>query len=337
MQDTVLVTGAAGFIGMHLSEKLLAQGRTVVGIDILNDYYDVQLKYARLNRLQQHPNFHFEKLDIADYEGLTKLFAKYKFSRVANLAAQAGVRYSLTNPFAYTHSNLVGMSAILEACRQHQVEHLVYASSSSVYGGNKNIPFGEEQSVDHPVSLYAASKKANELMAHSYAHLFGLPSTGLRFFSVYGPWGRPDMASWLFTDAILRGKPLQVFAGGELSRDFTFIDDIVGGVVRLIDHIAAPNPAFDPMNPDPASSLAPHAVYNIGNNQPNTVNELIATLEELCGKKAIREDHPMQPGDVERTYANTDRLHAAVGFKPNTPLRDGMKAFVDWYRGYTGL
>ena len=334
MNITYLVTGAAGFIGMHTSLRLLARGDQVVGVDNLNDYYDVTLKEARLARLTSHPDFTFHKLDVADRQGMADLFAREKPQRVIHLAAQAGVRYSLTNPHAYIDANVQGFTNILEACRHNGIEHLAYASSSSVYGGNTKLPFSEHDNIDHPVSLYAATKKANELMAHTYSHLFRLPTTGLRFFTVYGPWGRPDMALFLFTKAILKGKPIDVFNHGKMVRDFTYIDDIVEGVIRVIDKPAEPNPQFDPANPDPATSNAPYRVFNIGNNQPTQLMEYISALETALGKTAKKNYLPMQPGDVPATAANTDELDTWVGFKPNTAVPQGVARFVDWYSNY---
>ena len=330
----ILLTGAAGFIGMHTSLRLLARGDTVVGVDNLNDYYDVNLKEARLARLSSHANFHFHKLDVANRDGMAALFAAEKPERVIHLAAQAGVRYSLTNPHAYIDSNIVGFTNILEGCRHNAVQHLAYASSSSVYGGNTAMPFSEHHNIDHPISLYAASKKANELMAHTYSHLYQLPCTGLRFFTVYGPWGRPDMALFLFTKAILAGDPIDIFNHGNMVRDFTFVDDIVEGLIRVLDKPATPNPAFNPANPDPATSSAPYRVFNIGNNQPTPLMDYIAALESALGITAIKNYLPMQPGDVPATSANTDELDAWVGFKPDTAVKDGVARFVDWYRGY---
>ena len=330
----ILLTGAAGFIGMHTSLRLLARGDTVVGVDNLNDYYDVNLKEARLARLSSHANFHFHKLDVANRDGIAALFAAEKPERVIHLAAQAGVRYSLTNPHAYIDSNIVGFTNILEGCRHNAVQHLAYASSSSVYGGNTAMPFSEHHNIDHPISLYAASKKANELMAHTYSHLYQLPCTGLRFFTVYGPWGRPDMALFLFTKAILAGEPIDIFNHGNMVRDFTFVDDIVEGVIRVLDKPATPNPAFNPANPDPATSSAPYRVFNIGNNQPTPLMDYIAALESALGVTAKKNYLPMQPGDVPATSANTDELDAWVGFKPDTAVKDGVARFVDWYRGY---
>ena len=330
----VLITGAAGFIGSHLAQQLLSRGDTVVGLDNLNDYYSVELKKARLARLEGQPGFTFAHLDLADRAGMEALFAAHRFDRVENLAAQAGVRYSLTNPHAYVESNLVGITNILEGCRHHEVRHLVYASSSSVYGANTSMPFGVHDNVDHPLSLYAASKKANELMAHTYSHLYGLPTTGLRFFTVYGPWGRPDMALFLFTKAILEGKPIDVFNHGRMRRDFTYVDDIVEGVVRVMDRVAEPNREWSGDAPDPGTSRAPYRLYNIGNNQPVELMHMIATLEECLGITAEKNMLPMQPGDVPRTYADVDDLVRDVGFKPATPIEVGVRRFVDWYRSY---
>ena len=331
---TILVTGAAGFIGYHVAERLLARGDRVVGLDNLNTYYDVSLKEARLARLASRPGFGFARLDLADRAGVTTLFAGERPQRVVHLAAQAGVRYSLENPHAYVDSNLAGFVNILEGCRHHGVEHLVYASSSSVYGGNVTMPFSEHDNIDHPVSLYAATKKANELMAHTYSHLFRLPTTGLRFFTVYGPWGRPDMALFLFTKAILDGRPIDVFNHGNMVRDFTYIDDIVEGVVRVLDRPAEANPAFDPAHPDPATSNAPYRVFNIGNSQPTPLADYIGALEATLGLEARRNYLPMQPGDVPATSANTEELDAWVGFKPATPVREGVRRFVEWYRKF---
>ncbi len=332
----ILVTGAAGFIGMHTCQVLLARGDEVVGLDNLNDYYDPSLKEARLARLTPHKGFRFVKLDVADRPGLERLFAE-RFDRVIHLAAQAGVRYSLQNPHAYVESNLVGFMNILEGCRHNNVQHLVYASSSSVYGGNTLMPFSEHHSVDHPVSIYAATKKANELMAHTYSHLYGLPTTGLRFFTVYGPWGRPDMALFLFTKAILEGRPIDVFNHGKMKRDFTYIDDIVEGVVRTLDHTAAPDPAFNPLEPDPARSNAPYRVFNIGNHDPMPLMDFIEAIEDALGKKAEKNFLPLQDGDVPATYAETAELNAWTGFKPGTSVREGVGRFVEWYRGYYGV
>ena len=333
-QRTWLITGAAGFIGMHISLHLLTRGDRVVGLDNMNDYYDVSLKRARLSILQAHSNFDFHELDVGDRNGLSALFSQVKPERVIHLAAQAGVRYSITNPQAYIHSNIQGFVNILEGCRHNAVRHLVYASSSSVYGGNAAMPFNEHSNVDHPVSLYAATKKANELMAHTYSHLFGLPTTGLRFFTVYGPWGRPDMALFLFTKAILAGRPIDIFNHGKMVRDFTYIDDIVKGTVLVADKLATPNPAFDPAKPDPANSTAPFRVFNIGNSIPTPLLDYIKALESALGLAAKKNYLPMQPGDVPLTFANTDELFAWVGFKPNTPVEHGVSRFVEWYRSY---
>jgi len=330
----VLITGAAGFIGMHLSRRLLERGDEVVGIDNLNDYYDVQLKRDRLDQLKDFDKFTFYKMDMADRDAMAKLFKEQKFNRVMNLAAQAGVRYSLENPLAYVDSNLVGFANILEGCRHNKVEHLVYASSSSVYGSNTDMPFSVHDNVDHPVSLYAATKKSGELMAHTYSHLYDLPTTGLRFFTVYGPWGRPDMSPSLFAGAILRNEAINVFNEGKMQRDFTYIDDIVEGVVRVIDKVAEPNDNYDKSSPDPATSYAPYRVYNIGNNEPVELMEFIKTIEDAVGKKAQKSMMGMQDGDVVATYANIDALVDAVGFKPATPLKTGIEKFVTWYKSY---
>ncbi len=333
----VLVTGAAGFIGYHLGEALLARGDEVVGLDNLNDYYDPTLKEARLARLRRHEGFAFERADLEDAAAVEAIFARHRPERVVNLAAQAGVRYSLQNPRAYVDSNVVGFVNVLEGCRHHEVEHLVYASSSSVYGGNTKLPFSVSDNVDHPLSLYAATKKANELMAHTYSHLYGLPTTGLRFFTVYGPWGRPDMALFLFTKAILAGRPINVFNHGKMRRDFTYIDDIVEGVVRTLDQVATPSPSWSSDAPDPASSNAPYRLYNIGNNQPVELMDMIATLERCLGKTADKNMMDMQPGDVPATYADIDALVEAVGFRPATPIDVGIDRFVRWYRDYYGV
>jgi len=332
----ILVTGAAGFIGMHLSKRLLERGDEVVGIDNLNDYYDVQLKRDRLKQLEDFDKFTFIKMDMADRDAMAALFKDQQFNRVMNLAAQAGVRYSLENPLAYVDSNLVGFANILEGCRHNKVEHLVYASSSSVYGSNTDMPFSVHDNVDHPVSLYAATKKSGELMAHTYSHLYDLPTTGLRFFTVYGPWGRPDMSPSLFAGAILRGEAINVFNEGKMQRDFTYIDDIVEGVIRVIDKVAEPNENYDKSSPDPATSYAPYRVYNIGNNEPVELMEFIETIENAVGKKAEKNMMGMQDGDVVATYADIDALVDAVGFKPATPLKDGIQKFVDWYKSYHG-
>ena len=332
----VLVTGAAGFIGMHCIERLLARGDQVVGIDNLNDYYDVTLKESRLARIADHAAFRFHRVSIEDKEAMAGIFAEEKPDRVIHLAAQAGVRYSLEKPHAYIDANLQGFMNILEGCRHNDVAHLAYASSSSVYGGNAQMPFSEHHSVDHPVSLYAATKKANELMAHTYSHLYGLPTTGLRFFTVYGPWGRPDMALFLFTDAIRNGRPIDVFNQGAMVRDFTYIDDIVEGVIRVLDKTATPDPDFDPMNPDPGTSTAPFRVFNIGNGNPTPLMDYIGALEEALGMTAEKNMMPMQPGDVPATSADTTELRDWVGFAPNTDVRDGVQRFVNWYIGYYG-
>ena len=330
----ILVTGAAGFIGFHLSRRLLARGDEVLGVDNLNPYYDVRLKEARVAQLAALPGFELARIDIADRKALDKVFTEFKPEVVVNLAAQAGVRYSLENPAAYIDANLVGFGNILEASRHGKVKHLVFASSSSVYGANTDMPFSVHDNVDHPLSLYAASKKANELMAHSYSYLFGLPTTGLRFFTVYGPWGRPDMALFLFTKAILAGKPIDVFNRGDMQRDFTYIDDIIEGVVRVIDKPAVPNPEWTGDKPDPATSKAPYKLYNIGNNSPVALREMISILESALGKKAELNLLPMQPGDVPATCADVDDLQRDVGFKPATPLATGIGRFVEWYREY---
>jgi UDP-glucuronate 4-epimerase len=333
----ILVTGAAGFIGFHLARALLQQGRAVIGLDNLNDYYDVNLKQARLDQLQAVPGFHFLRMDLADAAGIDRLFAENRFEIVMNLAAQAGVRYSVVNPQAYVRSNIEGFVNVIEACRHHEVRHLVYASSSSVYGAVTKMPFSVHQNVDHPVSVYAATKKANELLAHSYSHLFGLPTTGVRFFTVYGPWGRPDMALFLFTRAILAGEPIQVFNRGEMERDFTYIDDIVEGLVRLTDRIPQPNPGWSGERPDPGSSLAPYRLYNIGNHTPVKLMRLIRVLEECLGRKVKMQLLPMQPGDVPATYADVDELAREIGFSPHTPIEVGVERFVRWYREFYGV
>lgn len=330
----ILVTGAAGFIGMHTAQRLLERGDEVVGVDNLNDYYEVSLKEARLARLAAYPNFRFVRLDIADSQGMQELFAAEGFQRVVHLAAQAGVRYSLANPHAYAQSNLVGFVNVLEGCRHAKVEHLVYASSSSVYGGNRKMPFSEHDAVDHPVSLYAATKKSNELMAHTYSHLFGLPTTGLRFFTVYGPWGRPDMALFLFTRAILEGRPIDVFNHGKMQRDFTYIDDIVEGVVRVLDQPARASESFDGLAPDPACSNVPYRLFNIGNDQPVDLLAFIEALEGALGQVANKRFLPLQDGDVPATWADTALLGQAVGFAPKTSVQDGVGQFVRWYRDY---
>ena len=337
MARTVFVTGAAGFIGAALSQRLLQQGDRVVGLDNLNDYYDPSLKQARLRQIEAVApagSWRFERLALEDGDTLMNLFAEEKPSVVVNLAAQAGVRYSLENPAAYIQSNLVGFGHLLEGCRHYGTENLVYASSSSVYGGNRNLPFNEQQPVNHPVSLYAASKKANELMAHTYSHLYGLPATGLRFFTVYGPWGRPDMAPMLFARAILAGEPIKVFNHGKMQRDFTYIDDIVEGVLRCCDKPAIANAAFDPLNPDPATAAAPHRVFNIGNSKPTELLRFIAVMEEALGREAIKDFQPIQPGDVMETAADTQALENWVNFKPSTSIEEGISHFAKWYREF---
>jgi UDP-glucuronate 4-epimerase len=330
----VLITGSAGFIGMHTALKLLARGDEVIGVDNLNDYYEVSLKMARLARLQGNPRFSFHQVDIADRSAIAAVFSQTRPDRVINLAAQAGVRYSLTNPHAYIDANIQGFINILEGCRHHEVQHLVYASSSSVYGGNTKLPFSEHHNIDHPVSLYAATKKANELMAHTYSHLFNLPTTGLRFFTVYGPWGRPDMALFLFTKAILNNEPIDVFNNGDMTRDFTFVDDIVEGVVRLLDRTAEPDPNFNSDEPDPATSNAPYRVFNIGNNQPTRLMDYIAAIEKSLGTVAKKNFLPMQAGDVKSTAADTTSLEEWVKFRPNTPVEQGVSRFINWYLEY---
>ena len=330
----ILVTGAAGFIGSALSKRLLKQGDKVVGLDNLNDYYDVNLKLSRLKQITMQENFKPVRLDLADRDGIARLFKEEKFDAVVNLAAQAGVRYSLINPHAYVDTNLVGFVNILEGCRHNNIKHLVFASSSSVYGANTKMPFSVHHNVDHPVSLYAATKKANELMAHTYASLYKLPSTGLRFFTVYGPWGRPDMALFLFTTAIIEGKPIDVFNYGKMQRDFTYIDDIVEGVVRVIDRIPGPNPEWSGNSPDPSTSHAPYKLYNIGNNNPVELMQFIEVLEDCLGKKAEKNLLPIQAGDVPATYADVDDLIKDVGFKPSTSIEEGIKKFVAWYKEY---
>lgn len=334
MKETVLVTGSAGFIGFHLSQLLMKQGHRVIGIDNLNDYYDVNLKYGRLEILEKEEDFTFYKIDLKDKEEIDNLFEKYKFDYVINLAAQAGVRYSLINPYAYVDSNLIGFVNILEACRHYPVKHLLYASSSSVYGGNKVAPFSTEHQVDHPVSLYAATKKSNELMAHTYSHLYKIPTTGLRFFTVYGPWGRPDMAYFSFTQDILSGKPIKVFNYGKMERDFTYIDDIVEGITRLLPLAPKSNPEWDETKDKLSESFAPYKVYNIGNNQPVQLEIFISVLEDKLGQKAEKNYMEMQPGDVVRTYADTTDLEQAINFKPKTSIEEGLGKYVDWYREF---
>lgn len=333
-KKVILVTGSAGFIGFHLSYRLLSEGCRVIGLDNINDYYDPKLKKDRLKILEPFPNFAFHRIDLQDRSRMEDLFANHSFDTVVHLAAQAGVRYSLENPYAYIESNITGFTTVLEGCRATGANHLVFASSSSVYGANAAMPFSVHHCVDHPVSLYAATKKANELMAHTYAHLYGLPCTGLRFFTVYGPWGRPDMALFLFTKAILAGQPIKVFNFGKMRRDFTYIDDIVEGIVRVMAVPARPNPLWKKENPDPGSSNAPYRIYNIGNNHPVDLMEFISILEECLGRKAQKELLPLQPGDVPETYADIDDLTSDFGFSPRTSLREGIARFVDWYLDY---
>ncbi len=330
----ILITGTAGFIGSTLAIKLLERGDEIIGIDNLNDYYDVNLKKARLERVKAFDKFTDIRADIEDKETMAKIFAEHKPERVVHLAAQAGVRYSLENPHAYIDANIQGHMNILEGCRHNKVQHLVYASSSSVYGANTKMPFSVHDNIDHPVSLYAATKKANELMSHTYSHLFGLPTTGLRFFTVYGPWGRPDMSMFLFTKNIIEGKPIDVFNHGKHKRDFTYIDDIVEGVIRTLDNVAQPNPDWNGDNPDPATSAAPYRVYNIGNNRPTELMKYIEIIEEKVGKEAIKNFLPLQAGDVPATYADVDALHDDVGYKPETPIETGIENFVKWYREF---
>jgi len=334
-KNSILVTGAAGFIGFHLSMRLLADGYMVVGLDNLNDYYDVRLKEARLERLKAFDNFRFVLLELADREGMEQLFADYEFDRVVHLAAQAGVRYSLENPHAYVESNLMGFMNVLEGCRHGKVGHLVFASSSSVYGANTLMPFSVHHNVDHPVSLYAATKKANELMAHAYAALYQIPCTGLRFFTVYGPWGRPDMALFLFTDAILHGRPIDVYNRGAMKRDFTYIDDIIEGIVRVMELIPEPNTNWSGDRPDPGTSFAPYKIYNIGNNNPVELMRFIEAIEDTLGMKAEKNLLPIQPGDVPATFADVDDLIKDVGFKPATPIEEGIEKFVEWYEEWS--
>ncbi|HVX91799.1 MAG TPA: NAD-dependent epimerase [Xanthobacteraceae bacterium] len=333
-QNPVLVTGAAGFIGYHVARRLLEVGREVVGLDNLNAYYDPKLKEARVADLGRFPQFRFVRLDLADRAGVAALFAQSRFPAVVHLAAQAGVRHSLVDPHAYVDANLQGFLNVLEGCRHNGCEHLVYASSSSVYGANTKMPFSVEQNVDHPISLYAATKKANELMAHAYSHLYRLPATGLRFFTVYGPWGRPDMAMYIFASAIVEGRPIRLFNHGRMRRDFTYVDDVTEAVARLLDHVPAPDPAWSGDAPDPATSNAPWRVYNIGNNRPVEVTEVVALLERELGRPAIKELVPMQPGDVAETRADVEALTRAVGFRPSTPIEEGVRRFVAWYRDY---
>ncbi len=333
----ILVTGAAGFIGFHLGRRLLEDGHTVIGLDNLNPYYDVQLKKDRLNHLELFDNFNFVGLDLVDRNGMAKLFSEHRFDRVVNLAAQAGVRYSIENPHAYVDSNISGFMNILEGCRHSKVPHLIFASSSSVYGLNTRMPFSVHHNVDHPISLYAATKKSNELMAHTYSYLYDLPATGLRFFTVYGPWGRPDMALFIFTRAILEDKPIKVFNYGKMKRDFTYIDDIIEGVVRVLDKIPGPDPEWKGEAPDPGSSISPYRLYNIGNNNPVPLMDFIEAIERALGKKAVKEFLPLQPGDVPATYADVDGLIEGVGFKPETSVFKGIEKFTKWYLDYYNL
>ena len=332
--NRVLITGCAGFIGMHCAKRLLEQGMSVVGIDNLNNYYDVALKHARLDELRPHANFRFVELDVADRQGMADLFTEVTPSKVLHLAAQAGVRYSIDQPDDYTVSNLLGFGHILQGCRKHKVEHLVYASSSSVYGGNTKMPFAESDAVDHPISYYAATKKANELMAHSYSHLYGIPTTGLRFFTVYGPWGRPDMALFKFTKAIMAGETIDVYGDGKLVRDFTYIDDIVEGIMRVLDKPAAADASYDSQRPNPGTSTAPYRIFNIGNNSPTVLMEYIAALENALQTTAHKQMLPIQPGDMHSTSADTRALQAWVGFSPAMPVTTGVQRFVDWYRSF---
>jgi UDP-glucuronate 4-epimerase len=335
MDEPILVTGAAGFIGFHVTRRLLSQGRRVVGVDSLTPYYDPALKDARRAELAKSNHFEFLKLDLADRDATHQLFRDYKFPSVVHLAAQAGVRHSISHPEAYIDANIQGFANVLEGCRHNGCKHLIFASSSSVYGANTKLPFRASDNVDHPISMYAASKKANELMAHSYAHLFRLPVTGLRFFTVYGPWGRPDMAMWIFAQSILSGKPITLFNYGNMRRDFTYVDDVVESVVRLIGRPAAPDPQWSGSNPDPSTSSAPYRIYNIGNNNPVELLHVVSELEKCLGKRAERELMPMQPGDVPETYADVDDLMRDVGFRPSTPVETGIRNFIDWYREYS--
>jgi UDP-glucuronate 4-epimerase len=336
MKKTIMVTGAAGFIGFHLSRKLLQEGYDVIGIDNLNDYYDVNLKKSRLELLN-HVNFKFKKINLEDRASINTIFQEYMPKVVINLAAQAGVRYSLENPQAYIDSNIIGFTNILEACRHNTIDQLIYASSSSVYGANTNLPFSVHDNVDHPISLYAATKKANELMAHTYSHLFGLPTTGLRFFTVYGPWGRPDMALFMFTRSIIKGEPIKVFNNGNMMRDFTYVDDIVESIYRLIQRKPQPNLEWCGKNPDPGTSYAPYKIYNIGNNNPVRLMEFIKAIEEKLGIEAKKEFMPLQAGDVPETYANVEDLYRDINFKPQTSIKDGISNFIDWYKKYYGV
>jgi UDP-glucuronate 4-epimerase len=335
--ERILVTGAAGFIGMHVARRLLAQGHHVFGLDNLNPYYDPGLKAARIAQLSKLPNFRFEQMDIVDHKSMTRLFAAQRFSHIVHLAAQAGVRHSLSDPHAYADANIIGFLNVLEGCREVGARHLLYASSSSVYGANTRMPFHTSDNVDHPLNLYGATKKANELMAHAYAHLFAIPATGLRFFTVYGPWGRPDMAMWLFVDAIMRGRPIKLFNNGRMRRDFTYIDDVVEAVARLVTLPAAANPAWSGDAPDPATSRAPWRTYNIGNGAPVEVLEVVRLIEQAVGKAAIREFLPMQPGDVPATYADVTELERLVDFRPNTAIAEGIERFVAWFRDFVPL
>lgn len=337
MTNKILVTGSVGFIGFHLSELLLNKGYDVIGIDNMNDYYDIRLKEGRLDLLIKYDNYTFYKIDLKDKENIDNLFEKYRFDYVINLAAQAGVRYSIENPYAYVDSNLIGFVNILEACRHYPVKHLLYASSSSVYGGNKVAPFSTEHQVDHPVSLYAATKKSNELMAHTYSHLYKIPTTGLRFFTVYGPWGRPDMAYFSFTNAILKDKPINVFNHGKMERDFTYVDDIVEGIYKLLPLAPKSNESWDETTDKQSESFAPYKVYNIGNNQPVQLETFISVLEEKIGKKAVKNYMEMQPGDVVRTYADTSDLEKAIGFKPSTSIEEGLEKFATWYKEFYNI
>ena len=330
----ILVTGAAGFIGFHLAKRLLEERHLVIGLDNMDPYYDVQLKKDRLSQLESSNKFKFIQLDLVDKKDMAKLFSKYRFDQVVNLAAQAGVRYSIENPHAYINSNIVGFMNVLEGCRHNEVFHLVYASTSSVYGLNTTMPFSIHHNVDHPISIYAATKKSNELMAHTYSHLYNLPTTGLRFFTVYGPWGRPDMALFLFTEAILKGEPIKVFNYGGMQRDFTYIDDIIEGVTRVLDNIPEANPDWKGEDPDPSSSSSPYRIYNIGNNNPEELMDFIEAIEHALGKKANKEFLPIQPGDVPATYAEVDDLIEEVGFKPETPIIKGVEKFIEWYLDY---
>ena len=332
--QAILVTGAAGFIGFHVAQRLLRSGHRVVGLDNLNAYYDPQLKAARLARLWNDPRFHFERMDLADRAAIAELFARQRFPVVIHLAAQAGVRYSLQNPHAYVDANLAGFANILEGCRHNDCRHLLFASSSSVYGANTKLPFSVHDDVDHPISLYAASKKANELMAHSYSHLYGIPCTGLRFFTVYGPWGRPDMAIFIFARAIIEGKSIKLFNRGRMRRDFTYVDDVTEALVRLIDHVPQGNPDWSGADPDPASSAAPWRIYNIGNNRPEELMHVVGLLEQELGRPAYKELLPMQPGDVPATYADIEALIREINFRPATPIEEGIRKFAAWYRGF---